>query len=161
MFGLVKKIFIGLLTGIVSASNHTKCMLLSNQKYMIQPTLINLHLIEYIQEFHYYPFPVKLDRCIASCNTLNDLSNKVCVPNETADLNLSVFNMITGINESKTLTKHMSCECNVNLMEENLIQINGGITINVDVSVRNIMYVKKIMFGILLREVVKMEKYYG
>ena len=31
--------------------------------------------------------------------TLNDLSNKVYVPNKTEDLNLSVFNMITGINE--------------------------------------------------------------
>ena len=28
---------------------------------------------------------------------------------------------------------------NVNLMEENVIQINGEITINVDVSVKNIM----------------------
>ena len=27
------------------------------------------------------------------------------------DLNLSVFNMVTGIIESKTLTKHISCEC--------------------------------------------------
>ena len=27
------------------------------------------------------------------------------------DLNLSVFNTITGINESKLLTKHISCEC--------------------------------------------------
>ena len=53
---------------------------------------------------------VKLDRCVGSCNTLNDLSNKVCVPNKTEDLNLSVFNMITGINELKTLTKHISCK---------------------------------------------------
>ena len=45
------------------------------------------------------------------CNTLNDLSNNVCVPNKTEDLNLSVFNMITGINESKTLTRQISCEC--------------------------------------------------
>ena len=36
---------------------------------------------------------------------------KVCVSNETEDLNLSVFNMIKGINESKTLAKHISCEC--------------------------------------------------
>ena len=43
MFGLIKKIFIGLLTGIVSPPNHTKCVLLSNQKCMTQPTLINLH----------------------------------------------------------------------------------------------------------------------
>ena len=30
---------------------------------------------------------------------------------KTKDLNLSIFNIITGINESKTLTKHVSCEC--------------------------------------------------
>ena len=43
MFGFVKKIFIGLLVGIVNASNHTKCVLKSNQKCMIQPTIIDLH----------------------------------------------------------------------------------------------------------------------
>ena len=42
---------------------------------------------------------------------LNDLSNNVCVPNKTEDLNLSVFNIITGINQLKTLTKYISCEC--------------------------------------------------
>ena len=78
---------------------------------MTQPTLINLYSNEYSQEFHYYPFAVKLDRCVGSCNTLNDLSNKACVPNKTDDLNLSLFNMITRINEPKTLTKHISCEC--------------------------------------------------
>ena len=150
MFGLIKKIFIGLLTGLVNESNHTNCVLLSNQKCLTQPTLINLHPNEYDQEFHYYPFSVKLDRCAGSCNTLNDLSNKVCVPNKTEDLNLSVFNMITGINKSKTLTKHISCECKCRFDGKNVIQINGGITINVDKSVKKFMYVKKIMFGILL-----------
>ena len=82
-----------------------------NQKCKIQPTLINLNPNEYNQELHYYTFVVKLDRCVGSCNTLNDLTNKVCVPNKTEDLNLSVFNMITGINESKKLTKHISCKC--------------------------------------------------
>ena len=52
-----------------------------------------------------------MDRCVANCNTLNDLSEKVWIPNKTEDLNLSVFIMIAGINESKTLTKHISCEC--------------------------------------------------
>ena len=58
MFGLIKKIFIGLWTGIVSTSNHTKCVSINNQKCMIRPTLINLHPDEYSQEFHYYPFAV-------------------------------------------------------------------------------------------------------
>ena len=32
MFGLIKKIFIGLLTGLVNGSNHTKFASLSNEK---------------------------------------------------------------------------------------------------------------------------------
>ena len=72
--------FIRLLTSTVSASNHTKCILLSNQKCMAQPTLINVHLNEYSWELHYNPFAVKLDRCVGSCNTLNDSSNKVSLP---------------------------------------------------------------------------------
>ena len=111
MFRLIKKIFIGLLTGLVNGYNHTNCVSLSNQKCMTQSILINLHPNECSQEFHYYPFAVKLDRCVGSCNTLNDLSNKVYIPNKAKDLNLSVFNMITGIKKSKTLTKHISCEC--------------------------------------------------
>ena len=49
MFRLIKKIFIGLLTCLVNGTNHTKNILLSNQKRMIQPTLINLHPNEYSQ----------------------------------------------------------------------------------------------------------------
>ena len=35
--------------------------------------------------------------------------------------------------------------------------MNGGITINVDVSVKQVMYVKKIIFRIQVHVVVKME----
>ena len=41
-------------------------------------------------------------------------------------------------------------------MEENVTQINSGITTNVDVNVKNVMYVEKIMFGILLYVAEKM-----
>ena len=49
----------------------------SNQKYEIQPTLINLNPNEYSQELHFYPIVVKLDKCAGSCNALNELSNKL------------------------------------------------------------------------------------
>ena len=111
MLRINKKMFIVVFSSIVNASNNTKCISLNNQKCEIQPTLTDLHPNEYSQEFHYYPFAVKLYWCVGSCNTLNDLSNKVYVPNKREDLNLSVFNMITGINKSKTLTKHISCKC--------------------------------------------------
>ena len=113
MFRLIKKMFAILLTSIVSASNHTKCISLSNQKCITQPTLINLYPNKYSQELRYYPIAVNLDRHAGSCNTLDYLSNRVCVSNETADLNLHVFNMITEISESRILTKYVSfkCEC--------------------------------------------------
>ena len=92
-------------------SNHTKCISLSYQKFIIQLALINLHPVNYSQDFQYYLSAANKDRCIGSCNFLNDLSKEVCVPNKTEDLNISVFNMITEKNESKILTKDRSCEC--------------------------------------------------
>ena len=52
----------------------------------------------------------------------------------------------------------------VDLVEENVAQINGGIPIKINGIGRNAMYVKKIMFGILLHIVLKRKtfsKYYG
>ena len=65
--------------------------------------------------------------------------------------------MVIGINDSKTLTKYISCECKCRFNGRKCNLDNGGIMINVDVSVKNVIYVKKIMFGILLHVIVKME----
>ena len=116
MFGLIiKNIFIELLTGLPNGSNYTKCVLLSNQKCQNLPNLINLHPDEWSQEFHYYSYAVKLDRCVGNGNTLNDLSNKACIPNKTEDLNLSVFSMNTGISELKRIATYILCECKCKL----------------------------------------------
>ena len=56
MFELIKKIFIGLLISVGNASIHTKCVSLSNQTCVIQPTLVNLHPNEYSQELHFIHF---------------------------------------------------------------------------------------------------------
>ena len=98
------------LINIVSASNHIKCVLLSNQKCMTQPTLINLYPNECNWKLCYYPFAFNLDRSAWSWNTLDYISNRVCVPHETEDVSLHDFNMTTGRNQSITLTKHTSCK---------------------------------------------------
>ena len=60
--------FIGLLTSIVSAPNHTKLVLLSNQKCMTQPSPINLYPNVYSRELRYHRFVVNLDMYVGSCN---------------------------------------------------------------------------------------------
>ena len=57
----------------------------------------------------------------------------------------------------KVKQKIYHANVNFDLMEKNVIHISGGITINVYVSVKNVMYVKNIIYGILLYVVAKME----
>ena len=65
--------------------------------------------------------------------------------------------MIIRIDESKRLTKHVSFKCKCRFDGKNATQIKSGIAINIDVSVKNVMYVKKIILGILLLVIAKME----
>ena len=60
------------------------------------------------------------------------------------------------MNESKTLAGIYHANRNIDLMEENVIQIVGGIMINAYVSVKNVIYGRYIIFGVLLHVVVKM-----
>ena len=60
--------------------------------------------------------------------------------------------MITGINESKTLTNHISCECKCKFDRRSCNSDQWW-----NNNVKNVMYVQNIMFGILLHVIVKME----
>ena len=54
---------------------------------------------------------INLDRCNGNCNTFDDPSGRICVPNNIENVVMDVFNMITKINPSKTLTRLISCKC--------------------------------------------------
>ena len=59
---------------------------------------------------------IGLDKCNGSCNSVDDLSRKICVPNKTKNINVRVLNMITNKNEAKAMIKHISCgfKCKLN-----------------------------------------------
>ena len=75
----------------------TKCVFPDNQIFIARPTLIYLNP----DKLHYYSFMVSSDRC-------NKNFHNAEVPQE---VNLHVFSMETGANESKTSTKHISYKC--------------------------------------------------
>ena len=66
------------------------------------------------------------------------------------DLNLKVFNLMKGINKSKTLVNHISCECGCELMVESVIQNKNRLMVSPDVSVKS--YKTSHMRGILCLE---------
>ena len=100
MCSLIKQVFVVLLS--FTESLETKCVSLSDEPFMIWPTLIDLNFVE----LKYYPFMISLGKCGGNCNILFP---KICFPKK--DINVKVFNMITNKNESKTIVKHTSCNC--------------------------------------------------
>ena len=92
-------------SSIINTPDYVKCTSLNNQQCLARPTFIKLHPNERNEGLSGYPFAVNLERYIGNCNTLNDLSNIVKVPNKTEYLNLSVLNMITGKKRVKNINK--------------------------------------------------------
>ena len=74
---------------------------MNNQQYIVRPTLIDLSP----DKISFYPFIVSLNTCNVSCSTVEDLFGRIFISNKMEDVNLKVFNVIIGLNESKTLTK--------------------------------------------------------
>ena len=99
-------------------------------------SLLLLIYILYSQEIQYYPFAVKLDKRVGSCNTLHDLSEEVCVPNKSEDLNIHIFHMIAGTNELEILTKDISYECKCKFDGKKFNSNQKWKTINPNVSVK-------------------------
>ena len=64
--------------------------------------------------------------------------------------------MIIGRNEWKTLTSHISCKCKCKF-DGRKFQINGWMTLDIDMSVKKRHVCEKIIFGTLLHAVLKME----
>ena len=82
----------------------------------------------------------------------------LCVSKKTENLNLNVFNMITGLNESKTLTNLISCECKCCMFggrKCNSDQWWNNDKCRFECKKRHVCEKKKI--GILLHVVAKME----
>ena len=102
MFSLIKQVFIVLLS--FSEPLATKCLFLNDESCMVNPELIAMNPLE----FKYYPLMISLNKCTGSCNVL---SQKICAPKETKDINVKAFNMITNKNEAKAMTENILCDC--------------------------------------------------
>ena len=78
--------FIGLLS--FSKSLASKFMSSNNKQSHARYILIELNPVNVT----YYPFINFLDKFNGNCNTLDKTSGRICVPNKTKDVNLSVSN---------------------------------------------------------------------
>ena len=75
-----------------------ECMSVVNQKRMSRPKIININANEPI----FYPYSIKVNKC-SNCNNINDPFAKLCVPDITKNINVTVFNLMARINETRQI----------------------------------------------------------
>ena len=92
--------------GESSTSNHgsnfegrLKFISLNNLPYQTRPAIIEVNS----NETPFYPFTAGFNKCDGSCNAIDDLYTRVCVPNKVTNMNIKVFNLMSGINETRFL----------------------------------------------------------
>ena len=59
----------------------------------------------------FYPFSISVNKYSGSCNNVNDLYARLCVPVVVKSMNLKAFNLIPWSNQTKQIKWHESCKC--------------------------------------------------
>ena len=106
MFGFIKKIFVitmyffscNVLNTILLNAIPLKCVSTNNQEGRIRPEIIN---ISSNGPVFFYPYSIEVNKCSGSCNNINDLYSKLCVPDVVKNINATVFNLISRTNETR------------------------------------------------------------
>ena len=108
MFTLTKKI----VTLIISTPLTWEfCLLLKNQECAVRKVIIdNDHMT--------FPYTIKVDKCIGSCNNRNNPCFKVCLPDNIDNISVKFFDLISKKNVLKNISFHQSCKCGCLLDEE-------------------------------------------
>ena len=124
---------------------------LNDEPCMVRPTLIDLNLVV----LKYYSFTISLGKYKGNCNSGNDLCRKISVSIKIKYSNVKAFNIITRTNETKTLVNIFHVIVNTNSIEQHVTQITNEIIIHVNVNVKIIVSVKKIIVVILAHTLVR------
>ena len=95
MFGFIKKCFFTAM--IFFGCNALKCVSMNNQKCRERPEIMNINSNEPL----FYPYGIKVNKCSGSCNNINDLYGKLCVPGVVKCINVKVFNLMSRTNKTR------------------------------------------------------------
>ena len=107
---------------------------MNNQECKVRPQIVNVNSDEPV----FYPFSIKTSKCSGSCNNINNPCAKLCVPDVVKNLNVKVFNLVSGTNETRRIENGMKrVNVNVDLTVVFVIVNNVGMMINAGVNTKN------------------------
>ena len=88
-----------------------RCISMTNQECKVRPEIVNINSDEPV----FYHFSIKTSKCSGSCNNINDLYAKICVPDVVKNFNVNVFNIMSRTNEARHKEWHKTCKCKCRL----------------------------------------------
>ena len=98
MLGFIKECFLAGLAFLstLTSVNLLNCISMNNQECKVRPQIVNVNSEEPI----FFP-------CSGSCNNINNLYAKLCVPGVVKKLNVTVFNLMSRTNETRHIIMHV------------------------------------------------------
>ena len=63
----------------------------------------------------FFPFIIKTRKCSGSCYNINSPYTKLCVPDVVKNLNVKMFNLVSGTNETRRIEWHKPVSVNIDL----------------------------------------------
>ena len=80
---------------------------MNNQECKVRPQVVNVKGDDAVLS----PFIIKTSKCSGSCNDTSNPLAKLSVPDVVKNLNVKVFNLVSGINETRLTEWHETCKC--------------------------------------------------
>ena len=65
-----------------------------------------------------FPYKIKVDKCVVSCNDVENPYFKVCLPDIVKNISVKVFDLISKKHVLKIISIHRSCKCGCLLDEK-------------------------------------------
>ena len=75
---------------------------MNNQECKVIPQIVNVNGNDPV----FFLYSVKTSKYSGSCNNINNPLAKLCVPDVVKNLNAKVFNLVSGINETRRIEWH-------------------------------------------------------
>ena len=109
MLGFIKMCFF---TGLIFLStlksiNLLNCISMNNQEYKVKPQIVNVNGDDPV----FFPVSIKTSKCSGSCNNINNSCAKLCVRDVVKNLNVKLFNLVSGTNETRRIEWNETCKC--------------------------------------------------
>ena len=109
MFSLVKKIVLLIFSLPLISGN---CLFLKYQECTVRKLIIDI-------DYMTFPYKIRVDRCIGSCNSKNNTYYKICLPDSVNNISVKSLDLISQRLVFKNISFHKSCKCGC-LLDENV-----------------------------------------